>query len=592
MLSTVRLASFLASQSAESLAHILQLRNVTGKIDSFTDLALELLLPERIEQVLRSLTAQQLQLLPEVGQNGELTPEEEELVLLGLATSEGVFPEVLNMLNHLRETEGEHTEHLPPSTSPRQGSDKPLSGEWVHRAFTVSQQAALSVRNTVGAPLSLTKTGRVSQMSLRRLAEQQHAPIHVLQPILELLRTIGAIERRGQELWVSAVGFAWSTLPHPQRWLIIAAGMLGAVPSELRAQLAPHGDLAWLVRSHLPAVFPYAPPAEREQLTQLIQQADRFGVSYEGVLTPVAHALITQTPDVALRMAEEAFPQPAAGVYIQPDLTIIAPGPLNPAIGFQLLAFTDLDAPGLAASMSVSERSITRALDAGWSIEEIRSTLTDVSLTPLPQPLEYLLDDLERKHGSITVTRETPPGRGSVIHVSDEPLARELLADSNLRHLGLTAVTGVAGVLTTKLQPEHAASALTQARYPATLQTVGRSSTSAPVTDALNVEEWLRDLLTPAAPHLDVRDRHRDLAAQLQDAHERYNNREIVPTLELAIKQQATVNIWVHTGDDEVCYALQPVALSGRRLRAKDPVAQVERTLQVSAITRVEPVHT
>ena len=57
----------------------------------------------------------------------------------------------------------------------------------------------------------------------------------------------------------------------------------------------------------------------------------------------------------------------------------------------------------LASSYRVTASSVTRALTAGESVPSLRGFLAEISLTGIPQPLEYLLTDTAARFGTLRV---------------------------------------------------------------------------------------------------------------------------------------------------------------------------------------------
>ncbi len=100
------------------------------------------------------------------------------------------------------------------------------------------------------------------------------------------------------------------------------------------------------------------------------------------------------------------------------------------ARSLRLLA--DVESRGHATVFRISEASVRRALDAGWDAEAIHSLLAEISRTPVPQPLTYLIDDVARRHGAVRV------GSALAYVRSDNPDALSaLVADRRLKALGL-----------------------------------------------------------------------------------------------------------------------------------------------------------
>ena len=76
-----------------------------------------------------------------------------------------------------------------------------------------------------------------------------------------------------------------------------------------------------------------------------------------------------------------------------------------------------------------------RAFDAGWSADDVHRWLAEHSSTGVPQPLQYLVDDVQRRHGSIRVGPA-----GSYLRVADEAQAALLLNHPSAAGFGLRQI--------------------------------------------------------------------------------------------------------------------------------------------------------
>ena len=130
-----------------------------------------------------------------------------------------------------------------------------------------------------------------------------------------------------------------------------------------------------------------------------------------------------------------ALPNPVDHILIQGDNTAIAPGPLTVEIARQLSTFADIESRGSATVYRFTENSLRRGLDHGHTGEEIRSFLKEVSKTPVPQPLDYLVTDVAKKHGRLRVGTST-----SYIRCDDESTIKSILNDKSLEHLRLRQI--------------------------------------------------------------------------------------------------------------------------------------------------------
>ena len=98
-----------------------------------------------------------------------------------------------------------------------------------------------------------------------------------------------------------------------------------------------------------------------------------------------------------------ALPDPVSEVIVQADLTILAPGPLTPELAAEFSLLADVESAGAATTYRVTETTLRRALDAGRTASGIRDLLGRTSITPVPQSLDYLVEDVARRHGRLRV---------------------------------------------------------------------------------------------------------------------------------------------------------------------------------------------
>ncbi|MEY2663892.1 MAG: hypothetical protein RIR35_700 [Actinomycetota bacterium] len=125
-----------------------------------------------------------------------------------------------------------------------------------------------------------------------------------------------------------------------------------------------------------------------------------------------------------------ALPKPVDHILVQADNTAIAPGPLIVEVARMLSTFADIESRGGATVYRFSESSIRRGLDHGHSGEEIKLFLSKTSKTPIPQPLEYLIADVAKKHGKLRVGYAS-----TYIRCEDQATISAILNDKKLEHL-------------------------------------------------------------------------------------------------------------------------------------------------------------
>jgi Helicase conserved C-terminal domain len=124
------------------------------------------------------------------------------------------------------------------------------------------------------------------------------------------------------------------------------------------------------------------------------------------------------------------------------DLTVVAPGGLAPDVEGRLAVLAERESAGGAVTWRVTDASLRRALDEGLTGEQVLAFLREHSDTPLPQALEYLVDEAARRHGRLRV------GPAVTYLYGEPPLVTQTVRSAAGRRLGLrelapgVAVTG------------------------------------------------------------------------------------------------------------------------------------------------------
>ncbi len=163
-----------------------------------------------------------------------------------------------------------------------------------------------------------------------------------------------------------------------------------------------------------------------------LREAEWLGITGQGALSSFGNRFIEDADSIKIN---EALPKPVDHILIQADNTAIAPGPLTIEISRHLSTFADIESRGGATVYRFSESSIRRGLDHGHSGDEIRTFLTKTSKTPMPQPLEYLITDVARKHGRLKVGYAN-----TYLRCEDEATINQILGDKRLEHLRLRQI--------------------------------------------------------------------------------------------------------------------------------------------------------
>jgi hypothetical protein len=151
----------------------------------------------------------------------------------------------------------------------------------------------------------------------------------------------------------------------------------------------------------------------------------------------------------------ELLPDGAGRFLVAGDLTVVAPGGLAPDVESRLAVMADRESAGGALTWRIEEASLRRAFDEGLTGEEVLAFLHEHSDTPLPQALEYLVEDAARRHGRLRVG-------GASTYLRGEPaLVTQMVRSGAGRRLGLRELA--AGVAVTHRPQRELLAALRKA---------------------------------------------------------------------------------------------------------------------------------
>ncbi|MFK0217323.1 helicase-associated domain-containing protein [Streptomyces vinaceus] len=161
-----------------------------------------------------------------------------------------------------------------------------------------------------------------------------------------------------------------------------------------------------------------------------LTEAEVLGVTGRGALAAHGRALLEHRDPAPL--LAPLFPEPVDHVLLQADLTAVAPGPLRRGVGEVLAVLADVESKGGATVYRFTPGSVRRALDSGRTASDLHAFLAEHSITPVPQPLAYLIDDVARRHGHLRVGVAS-----SYVRCDDDGMLNEILADRRSAGLGL-----------------------------------------------------------------------------------------------------------------------------------------------------------
>ncbi len=171
---------------------------------------------------------------------------------------------------------------------------------------------------------------------------------------------------------------------------------------------------------------------QEELAAWTLREAEWLGISGQGALSKYGVGFLNGDD---LNLINDDLPKTVDHILIQSDNTAIAPGPLEHEISQQLAIMADIESRGGATVYRFSEATIRRALDHGKTGDEIKAFLIKTSKTPMPQPLEYLIADVAKKHGKLRVGNTS-----SFIRCEDTALIAQIMNDKKLEVLALRRI--------------------------------------------------------------------------------------------------------------------------------------------------------
>jgi hypothetical protein len=281
----------------------------------------------------------------------------------------------------------------------------------------------------------------------------------------------------------------WLTQRPSDKWLTLASawlstsrvsGLAGNEDSKNVAPLGPELDrvnaasvrslVLALLRDHrdgaitpdsMVAIASWHRPSKRiggihpSHILFTLRESEWLGVTGQGVISDYGLALVEQS---SLEQIDRDLPEDVDHILIQSDNTAIAPGPLAQEIAQEMALLADVESRGGATVFRFTDSTIRRALDHGKTGDEIAKFLKATSKTPMPQPLEYLITDVAKKHGKLRVGSTT-----SFIRCEDQSVIVAILSDKKLDGMGFRRIA--AEVLISDLEVDDAVNVLRNAGY-------------------------------------------------------------------------------------------------------------------------------
>jgi Helicase conserved C-terminal domain len=618
--STLSLAGRLRDLGDEALVALLTAREIRdSRIRDFFDLADALLDPAGIQKALATLDRTTLAALAALGDATDgLTTARLTDALAALHPTAEVAAEDLELARDLAlvdRTDDRWTTYEPvasqlaswptiglPSlaellSDPAPASLSPVSASDVRFIDHAASEHAFAATNAVAAllgelqrePARELARGGIALPETKRLATAMGLELEDVAPLVEIAARADLASLDGGNWMTTDKTEEWMLRSNAERWARLAGAWFDRLSDDVRGLLAARAGAVWGERlaEYVRWLYPAGGTWMRDRTLALSRDADILGITANATPSTAGAALLEHDEAAAAAVMTTMFPAEIDRVYLQHDLSIVAPGPLLPRLDARLRAMADVETRTLATTYRMSEGTINRALTTGETADSIREFLTSIALTGIPQPLEYLIVGAAARFGSLRVgaivdpqTAPNQQGARSYIAAEDASMMSAIMVDHGLISLSLIRIGPYRAV--SRFETDVVFWSLSEARYPVaaedangTIILVDRmraARASAPVADspAKTIVHRLR-MIAESTP---VENSQAWLERQL----------------DTAIKGKIGLTVTVAMPDgSSIDLQLEPASLAGGRLRARDRRSDLERTLPLSSITAVGP---
>lgn len=436
------------------------------------------------------------------------------------------------------------------------------------RAFTSVAALADVLLMARETPLALLTNGNLAAGERRRMADAGF-PVDIADELVALALDAAVVAIADRRLRVTPDGERWLRLAAAERWAQVAEAFRTELPRGLRSASG-----GWLPVPQWGHQHPWDSSWD-ERSSVLRERARLLGLIAEGDTEPAWAVALREGSPADTDALQRMLPTEVDRIFLQNDLSAIAPGPLAPALDVRLRGIAVRESAAQASSYRFTAESISHALAADETASSILDFLGELSLTGIPQPLEYLISQTSQRHGLVRVFTDTDSGRTRITSV-DTTLLDALGIDQVLRPLGLSRD---ADGLSSRVGRDTVYWALTDARYPATIvgadgrpQAVDRNpAPTQPPAGARSYAALINRLRVQQGP----------------DADAAWLDRE----LEAAVRTKAVLLVEVGMPDGSTReLTLEASGLGGGRLRGRDRAADVERTLPVKSIRSAQVI--
>ncbi|GAA4830448.1 helicase-associated domain-containing protein [Saccharopolyspora rosea] len=261
--------------------------------------------------------------------------------------------------------------------------------------------------------------------------------------------------------------------------------LVGWEPGTSVAEPAGFGDvLSW----RRPTVHG-GPDGLAEPLLLTWAECETVGAIARGTASVFGRCLFDDDAEALAAAAKRLLPDAQETALLQADLTAVVTGTPGARLSDTLNLLADLEHRDTASTWRFSRASVRRALEAGHSKADLLDKLSGIAGSGVPQPLEYLINDVARRFGELQVRSVQSCVLG------DESLLQEIFRNRALR--GLSPRLLAPTVLASSKSASETLAALREAGYSPVRQKADGTVTLEPVRGGAGERRPLRRRTVP-----------------------------------------------------------------------------------------------
>ena len=357
------------------------------------------------------------------------------------------------------------------------------------------------VMSLMDAPVALNKDGTVGVRAAANLEKELGFDPRLLITIGEAAGLVGRGNVDDEDvLAATRDALTWIDATLSDQWAILMVGWAASpwradtaaklLSADMHAPAVRHARTTILRHAGRTNQLLFHAPLEASGFSPQLIQAVVDEAQFVGALASTPQPA-QSSPLLALlggqdvaAAAKQLVPASVDTLIAQGDMTMLAPGPLEPDMASFLERIAELESPGLASVWRVTEASVRRGLDGGLTAEEVHAWLGRHVMGEVPQAIAFLIDDTARTHGAIragsalSYIRSADPALiataaercnlrvlAPTVAVSDQPLPKLM---AQLRAAGMQPTAEDESGATLNMAPEPALVAATPSSLPRT----------------------------------------------------------------------------------------------------------------------------